>query len=441
MKARGLSIAIVAAALLLAGPASAFHTVFDFTVDRFEADGNVYGPLDGVSDIVSEFDTDMSGWLTPYGTSSVSGGRLHVQSPGTHFPGPDGSTLDLTEVTSFPYVYRGSGNFVATAVFDSVIPPEGHFYHFTLYTFGGPTYFNEIFGVDVHTFGGETRIEQHLVILDLAHGIYQTVTTEGRTITAADLTAQTRFRLTYDDATGTVRSSFSLDGGATFESPFSSVPIFTEGRTAGLFILGADPHIGLSTTSSTSTSTTSTTAGSLAPTTTTLPLGTCERTDCTEARDDRLAIRVGAARQTVTWAWRHGPALPVAALGDPTTPGGPAYALCIRDGDGTLVFRAEVAAGGTCASRPCWRALGTRGFAYKNARASEAPTALRVVAGGRAGSQTSVAIKGAAIFPKLPPALPLTAQLESGDGACWTSTIDASHVAIHRTRPPSSGGY
>jgi hypothetical protein len=425
---------IAAAIVAMRGPAVAFHTVFDFTVDHFEADGNEYGPYDGVPDYVSEFDGDMSTWLTPYGSSSVSGGRLHVQSPGTHLPDPDGSTLDLSEVTSSRYVFKGHGDFAATAVFDSIIPPEGHFYHFTIYTFGGPTYFSEIFGIDVHTLGGETRIEQHMVVLDLTHGIYQTVTTEGRTVTAAELAPQSVFRLIYDDTSGTIHSAFSIDGGVTFESPFTPVPIFTEGRSSGLFILGADPHLGLSTTTTSSTSTT---------TTTTLPAGICERTDCTAASDDRLAVRVGSNGQQVTWTWRHGPAMPLAVLGNPTAAGGPAYGLCIRDAQGTLAVHEQLPAGGACAGRPCWRVLGSRGVAFKNARATQGVTALRVLVAGRTGSQVTAKVKGATLFASLPPAAPLTVQLEASDGACFTSSINASSVVIHRVRrrPAPPSGY
>jgi hypothetical protein len=444
----GWRLVVIAAAIMAMGrPVAAFHTVFDFTIDHFEADGNEYGPFDGVPDYVSEFNTDMYTWGTPYGSSSVSGGRLHVQSPGTHLPGPDGSTLDLTEVTSSRYVFKGHGDFAATAVFDSIIPPEGHFYHFTIYTFGGGTYFSEIFGIDVQTIGGETRIEQHMVVLDLTHGIYQTVTTEWRTITAADLAPQSVFRLLYDDATGTIHSAFSLDGGATFESPFTPVPIFTEGRSSGLFILGADPHLGVSTTSTTSTtsSTSTTDGGPLASTTTTttLPAGVCERTDCSAAPDDRLSVRVGGNGQRVTWTWKHGPAMPLAVLGSPTSAGGAPYSLCIRDAHGAVIVHDELPTGGLCSGRPCWRALGSRGFGFKDARGGDGVTALRVLVGGRSGSQVTAKMKGASLFSSLPPAAPLTAQLEAGDGACFTSSIDASAVVTRRVRrrPPPPPGY
>jgi hypothetical protein len=52
-------------------------------------------------------------------------------------------------------------------------------------------------------------------------------------------------------------------------------------------------------------------------------------------------------------------------------------------------------------------------------------------------------MKGASLFSSLPPAAPLTAQLEAGDGACFTSSIDASAVVTRRVRrrPPPPPGY
>jgi hypothetical protein len=92
---------VAVATLALTVPARAFHTVFDFTIDRVTVDGNAFGPLDGTPDFVDDFGgTYTTNWVTPYGTSRVENGRLHVRSPAVHYPGPDGTALDLTEVAS-----------------------------------------------------------------------------------------------------------------------------------------------------------------------------------------------------------------------------------------------------------------------------------------------------------------------------------------------------
>ena len=338
MRTRHLGLAL--SALLLAQPAAAFHTVFDFSIDRFEADGNMLGALDGSPDLVDEFDAPSSDWYTAYGTSSVSGGRLHVQNPGEHFPGPDGTTLDFTEVAGQRHVGTGHGDFTATAVFDAQIPPEGHFYHFTLYTFGGGLYFNELFGVDIQTLNGVTRIEQHLVILNLSAGIYSTVQTEGRTITADDLGAQVHFRVTYDDDTATMVSAFSLDGGVT--SRARSRPRRSSPRAA--------PPVSSSSVPTRSPPRARPRRRARRPRPPSRPrprrrraaLGSCERTDCLEASLNRLRMRLESDRQVAGVGVKRGPSATMADVGDPTSTDGPRYALCVRDGSGTLILRDEI---------------------------------------------------------------------------------------------------
>ena len=58
MTTRHLGLAL--SALLLAQPASAFHSVFDFAVDHFEADGNALGTLDGSPDFVDDFNASQN---------------------------------------------------------------------------------------------------------------------------------------------------------------------------------------------------------------------------------------------------------------------------------------------------------------------------------------------------------------------------------------------
>ena len=427
------TLACLAALAGVAVPASAFHTVFDYAVDRFEVDGNAFGPADGTPDFVDDFN-DQSHWYTAYGTSTVVDGRLHVKSPGMRFPGPDWVALDLTEVVSiYPAldVRKGGGDFTATAVLDPIIPPEAQFYHFTLFTFGGASYFNEIFGLDIHTVGGETRIEQHLVVLDLSHGVYQTVQTSGYPIVPADLTGQLHFRLSYDDAAGTIVSSFSLDGGVTFVSPFVPVPIFTEGRTEAQFILGADPR----TATATSTTTTATTTTATSPTmpgstsTTTLRLGSCQRTLCKHAASDRLEVRARSKSQSLVWTSRRGSPTSLQELGDPRRPGGTRYALCVVDGAGALLLHADLPAGGSCDGRACWRTQAGKGFDFESAGSGTGLRSLLITSTGKAGPRIVARASGRTLLGQaLPLAPPLTIQLEADTGACWSAKFGAGDV-------------
>jgi len=122
-------------------------------------------------------------------------------------------------------------------------------------------------------------------------------------------------------------------------------------------------------------------------------------------------------------------------LGHPGT-GGSRWGLCIRDGGGALVFHDEIPAGGACAGRPCWRTVGHRGVAYKNARAQAAVTSLHVTAEGRTGSQVTATIRGPGAL-QASPATPVTVQLEIEGGACWTSVVDAGGLADRGARRTS----
>src|SRR5262249_60543814 len=84
---RLLSLGALAVSVLLAAPAGAFHTVFDYRVDRFTADGNAFGPADGVPDVVDEFDDDTlaAHWSVVAGTARGAGGLLHLTHPGVHY--------------------------------------------------------------------------------------------------------------------------------------------------------------------------------------------------------------------------------------------------------------------------------------------------------------------------------------------------------------------
>ena len=424
---------------LFARPAGAFHTVFDFSVDRFEFDGNRVGPRDGVPDFVDPFD-DLSHWYVPYGSANVVDGHLHVHNPGVHFPGPDGTTLDLTEVSSEApnlTIGIGLGDAMATAVFDPIVPPEGHFYHFTLYTYGnGTPYFNELFGVDINTYGGVTHVEQHLVELDLPAGRYATLTVESQPIDPASITKPIHLRVTYDDATSTVVSSFSLDDGATFSSPFTPAQIFTDGRTTAQFIIGADPRLTTATATTTTSSSlatptsaapASTTTRPAPPTTTstTLPLGSCRRSDCARAPKNTVELRARGGGQSLAWSWRGGAAVAVEQLGDPRMPGGTRYALCVADGTGALLFRTELPTCGGGAG--CWKTTGDHGVRFKGGAGVRA---LTITIGGKNGASVVATARGHGLLAaSLPPALPVVVQLEADTGACWTAAFDAPDVA------------
>ncbi len=132
-----------------------------------------------------------------------------------------------------------------------------------------------------------------------------------------------------------------------------------------------------------------------------------------------------------SWTWTKGTATAKAEFGDPTS--ATDYALCIYDttaGTPSLALAARIPAGGTCGTRPCWKAT-KAGFQYANkAGTGDGLTKLTLKQGLLPG-QAKISAKGKGVnFPL--PALPLaqdptvTVQLKSRTGACWTADFSTA---------------
>lgn len=75
--------------------------------------------------------------------------------------------------------------------------------------------------------------------------------------------------------------------------------------------------------------------------------------------------RAGAFSDLVQWKWSSGAATASGDFGDPVTATN--FAVCLYDAVGgvpALRWSARMPAGGECGGRPCWKALGERGFKY-----------------------------------------------------------------------------
>jgi len=226
----------IAAVLLGAWPAAAFHTVFDYAVERFEADGNAFGPSDGVPDLVDEFDDGSLAplWALGIGTAEESNGALHLKSPGVHVD--IGYTIDVSEVTGTAKLVDGGGDFTITSTWNA-IPGAGDFIHMSLFLTGGTT------GPDGWEF-------LNLLLHNTSDGllwIYQSygkgyAVTDGEStrVSLGLASAGPVFRIAFDDDTNLVTLSLSLDGGVSFMTPFAPHVVF-DGPTEAVVLLGADP--------------------------------------------------------------------------------------------------------------------------------------------------------------------------------------------------------
>lgn len=154
---------------------------------------------------------------------------------------------------------------------------------------------------------------------------------------------------------------------------------------------------------------------------------------CRVAGSSSVVVKRGAtaAKNLLTWKWSKGAATTVSEFGDPVG-GATAYTLCVYDanaGTTSLRLRAEIPGGGTCAGKPCWKLVGTKGFRYGDRDGTPSGVAAALLKSGAEGAASvRVKAKGAGLdAPSLPfaqnPAL--TVQLRSSDGGCWGSAFVA----------------
>ena len=221
-------------------PARAFHTVFHYQVDRFEIDGNAFGPFDGAPDLVDGFDDGVlsPGWSQLFGTVYEQDGFLHLTNPGTHYYA--GLALDISVAEGAAVVTSGAGSFTVSSSWAPTPLSPGTFIHMTLWLSGATTR-SEFFGLDVSNFLGQgPAVTQHLELYE--NGTYQIPAVASVPFDAATVTGGIVLRTTVDDTTKLAQASFSLDGGVTFQSPFTPIPVFRDGIDHGIVLLGADPQ-------------------------------------------------------------------------------------------------------------------------------------------------------------------------------------------------------
>jgi hypothetical protein len=239
---------LVALGLVLApgmtGPAHGSHTTFSSSVDRFEIDGNVFGPADGALDFVDEFDDGSLApdWSVLRGTADEAGGVATMHDPGTDViigqVNVDTSTIENEEA-----VVPGAGNFTATSYWVPTLPGTDEEFHFQLYGIGPSVI--ESAGLQVTNMSAASAAAQSPPGV-AGYAVSQVLVRIGgsgdRTdtvpINPAAVTGQIVFRGSYDDTTQLLTCSFSLDGGTTFQSPFPPVSIF-QGVPSSEILLGA----------------------------------------------------------------------------------------------------------------------------------------------------------------------------------------------------------
>ena len=216
---RHLAITAMLVLAFLSRDGAAFHATFDYLFDRVEIDGNTFGPFDGSPDFVDDFDGgNIAPWVQSWGTIAEMGGAMHLRSPGTH-----DSVLGLDRsdagISGSPFV-SGAGSFRASARLPMVLPAVNQQ---VVFAFGDI----EVFAISVQP-NSVVQVYFMSTILDA----------QVQPISSPELTGDIVLQISYDDVSKEVSSAFSLDGGASFQTPFTA---HTFNLTpSGTFILHAD---------------------------------------------------------------------------------------------------------------------------------------------------------------------------------------------------------
>ena len=139
-------------------------------------------------------------------------------------------------------------------------------------------------------------------------------------------------------------------------------------------------------------------------------------------------------KDQLKWKWSKGAATDLTDFANPVT-GAATYRVCVYDGSANPqpLAQMDVPPGGTCGTKPCWKAAQTKGFAYKNKLATpDGIVVLKLKTGVAGKAKVLATAKGEPLpTPSLPLTLPITVQLVIQDGLtsrCWQTTYTTFKV-------------
>ena len=225
-----------------------FALTFSSSCDRFEIDGNAFGPADGTLDLVDEFDggTLAPNWAPLLGSVEETAGALVAHNPGTIVPlGPIVFEISTVE-NAVHEIENGAGNFTMTSTWSPTLPATNAEFHMQLYSLSPII---EAAGLTVNNLSSQIAAQQgngslagYSVSQSLTRGVgpgFSTVQFDTVAITPPSVTGPIVLRMSFNDATDMLTTSFSLDGGATFQSPFPPMHVFNMGVIDYDVLLGA----------------------------------------------------------------------------------------------------------------------------------------------------------------------------------------------------------
>lgn len=233
---RSLPFALLTLALCVGpSPSWASHSMFFSSLDRIEIDGNIFGPADGTPDFTDDFDDGVPGasWRSMMGTSTETSGVLTFHNPGMDLPSVP--SMDASNVEHMQTLVNGAGNYTITSYWLPILPGIDRLFHLQVYGLGPSI---EAAGISVSNLSATTAalysppglpglaISQTLSYRDDGYADVEVLAFDAVPLDPASVTGIIALRLSLDDATDLLTTSFSLDGGATFQSPFPALWMF-----------------------------------------------------------------------------------------------------------------------------------------------------------------------------------------------------------------------
>jgi hypothetical protein len=173
-----------------------------------------------------------------------------------------------------------------------------------------------------------------------------------------------------------------------------------------------------------------TTTGTITPTITPTPTGVCPAAPAVGCRTPvgfKRRFKISDKTDLVTWRWRTSGNIAVPDFGNPLTTTD--YSFCVYAGASpTLIMELRAPAGGTCATKPCWKSKGAKGFRYKDK--DRTPDGItKLVLRTSVAPLSDIVLRARGLNVPIPPLIltqPVIAQLVKDDGPeCWETVYSA----------------
>jgi hypothetical protein len=220
---------------------------YAFSMDRFEVVGNSLGSF------VDEFDTnalDPSIWAIRNPTVVESGGVVTFSSPGTVQGGCGGGYCVSAESSGIALDYTpafgGQGDFTWNTAWLPSLPEPNQFYGMSFSYQCAPGVSHCDGGVGMLVGNAEGSVAQALgvssglnvwFIRGTSPSVLHPDVQQAAAISSGDITGEILLKIAFDDNTDVFSAAYSLDGGTSFQTPFS--PIETGPIGLGIWTAGA----------------------------------------------------------------------------------------------------------------------------------------------------------------------------------------------------------